>query len=71
MKSKKSWVIEFDYDADPDLSATTIVDQLRAELAAIKGQTVWQGTKVTLNRLDDAFAMRMRFSHNVTSVTRF
>jgi hypothetical protein len=65
MRKKPVFILELDYDANPDLDPT----QVRQDLAEEIGTSTINGTRLTLS-LDEAFRVRMRFDENVTSIEK-
>lgn len=68
--SRTRWIIELDYDADPDTDGDAVRDSLADQLSSSKGNPMVLGDKVIVDCLDDAFHCRMRFSENIVSITK-
>lgn len=73
MKSanRSRWVFVLDYNADPDVDSESVRLSLEDELGAAKGSPVIVGEKVILDRTDDAFSLKMRFSNNIVRVEKY
>jgi hypothetical protein len=62
------WVIEMDYDADPETPEDKVKADLADELTTADAPVV--GEKTLVLALADAFRVRMRFAENVRSIER-
>lgn len=59
------WVIELDYDADPDVAPEDLREDIADELSGAKGSPVVEGDLLILDNLDDAVSVRMRFDEYI------
>lgn len=62
------WVIELDYDADPDTDADTLMIDIADQMSGAKGSPVMEGEFLVLDHLDDAVSARMRFADHITRI---
>lgn len=62
------WIIELDYDADPDLSSVDVREDVIDHLSGARGNPVLEGSRIIFDHGDDALSARLRFGDNVTSV---
>jgi hypothetical protein len=73
MKAAKfsRWVIVLDYNADPEVDSDLVRRSLEDELRGFRGGAVVFGEKLILDHAGDALSMRMRFSDNIVSISKF
>lgn len=59
------WILEFDYDADPD---ERIEGDLSDYLTATRGPVVVEGNRLVFSHGDDAMWAKIRFANHVLKV---
>lgn len=64
------WIIDFDYDADPDLPSDVVRSRLNDQVTGTQGQTVVEGNRVTCDNSHDAMWLKLRFSDNIRAIER-
>ncbi|RYD65950.1 MAG: hypothetical protein EOP83_06250 [Verrucomicrobiaceae bacterium] len=65
--SKPRWIVEFDYDADPD---ARIEQALQEELSGVRGKIVVDGDSVIFDDANDALWVKLRFADHVVFAGR-
>lgn len=64
---KTRWILEFDYDADPE---DRIEADLTDTLTATRGSVSIEGNRVAFEHGDDALWVKVRFANHVRTVER-
>lgn len=71
MRKYKSYVLVFDYEADPDLNHATVeADLYRFLDTRIKGTARKLGNCVLVGDQSDAFDIKMRFAEHIVDVSQ-
>lgn len=66
--ARSRWIIELDYEADPDLAAEDVRRNIQDEVSAFKNDVQVQDDVIICDALDEAFTLRMRFSENIVDI---
>lgn len=69
MTKRVRWIVELDYDADPDTSPDAVRNDVQDQLSASRGSPVIDGERVILDTLDDVFEVRMRYDTHLRRIT--
>ncbi|RYD79751.1 MAG: hypothetical protein EOP84_12670 [Verrucomicrobiaceae bacterium] len=70
MSCSTRWILEFDYTADPEVSAETVRADLFANLSLARGPFTYDATRITFSDSNDALTIRLRFNENIVAVER-
>jgi hypothetical protein len=62
------WIIELDYDADPDTAPETIRQDIADQMMAAKGTPIVEEDRIIFDHSEDAFGARLRYGANVMRV---
>lgn len=69
MTKKVRWIVELDYNADPEASPVDVRNDVQDQLSASRGSPIIDGERVILDNLDDVFEVRMRYDTHLRGIT--
>lgn len=64
----RRWIIEFDYEADPETPAAEVRADLSDHLSASRGPFRFDADRVIFEHMDDAVSVRLRFDANIVEI---
>jgi hypothetical protein len=67
--AKTYWIVELNYDADPDYEAGAVKELLDEELKSLPGSTL-VGRQIISTCMNEALKLKLRFSENIESIAR-
>lgn len=68
MTKRTRWIIELDYNADPETTADAVRTDLQDHLSHPFGKPIVDGDRLICDDLADAVAIRLRYDLNLVSV---
>ena len=67
--AKTYWIVELNYDADPEHDALSVKERLDEELKGLPGSTL-NGSRIISTCTNEALKLKLNFSDNIESIAR-
>lgn len=66
---KTRWIVELNYDADPDFDAGSVKERIDEELKGLP-RSILNGSQIISTCMDETLKLKLRFSENIESIAR-